>query len=105
MVGSVIGATDSASPAVALIFGGLVVAYFIPSFIAKGREVKNAKSVYVVNIFLGWTFIGWVVALAMAVRSDEPKVQSVPCRACGMGLKPGQKFCEHCGTSRLAESP
>ena len=23
----------------------------------------------VVNLFLGWTFIGWVVALAMAARS------------------------------------
>jgi hypothetical protein len=26
-------------------------------------------SVVVINIFLGWTFIGWVVALAMAARS------------------------------------
>jgi hypothetical protein len=25
--------------------------------------------VIVVNVFLGWTLIGWVVALAMAARS------------------------------------
>jgi hypothetical protein len=27
----------------------------------------DAASVAVVNLFLGWTFLGWVVALAMAV--------------------------------------
>jgi hypothetical protein len=28
-------------------------------------------SVLVINLFLGWTFVGWVVALAMALR-DVP---------------------------------
>jgi hypothetical protein len=31
--------------------------------------VPNLGSVAVINTFLGWTFIGWVVALAMAARS------------------------------------
>lgn len=38
--------------------------YFLPSMIAYNRKVKSIGSLVVVNIFLGWTFIGWVVALA-----------------------------------------
>jgi hypothetical protein len=50
-----------------------VVLYFIPSLIASSRQVRNRGSVIVINLLLGWTFIGWVVALAMACRTvDEP---------------------------------
>lgn len=43
--------------------------YFIPTIVAYVRHVPNAGSVAVINVFLGWTLIGWVVALAMAVRT------------------------------------
>jgi hypothetical protein len=34
--------------------------------------MPNKGSTIVVNVFLGWTFIGWVVALAMACgRKDS----------------------------------
>jgi hypothetical protein len=41
--------------------------YFLPTIIAAERRIPNALSVFVVNLFLGWTLLGWVVALAMAV--------------------------------------
>lgn len=47
------------------------IAYFLPTMIAGVRKAPNAASVFIVNFFLGWTFIAWVVALAMAVR-DVP---------------------------------
>ncbi len=43
--------------------------YFLPTIVAVARKVPNIGSVVVINLFLGWTFIGWVVALAMAARS------------------------------------
>ena len=43
--------------------------YFIPSIIGAVRKVPNIGSVVVINLFLGWTLIGWVIALAMAARS------------------------------------
>ena len=46
------------------------VCYWIPTIVAAVRHVPNMASVVVINFFLGWTFIGWVVALAMAVRSQ-----------------------------------
>jgi hypothetical protein len=47
----------------------LVGLYFVPSIVGGVRKVPNIGSVIVLNVFLGWTLIGWVVALAMAARS------------------------------------
>lgn len=42
--------------------------YFAPTLFAKsGRR----GSVFVLNALLGWTILGWVLALFMAVRSRE----------------------------------
>jgi hypothetical protein len=46
-------------------------AYFVPMFIAVQRKIRLQGAVVVVNVFLGWTFIGWVVALAMAVSGTR----------------------------------
>ncbi|MFG2488569.1 MULTISPECIES: superinfection immunity protein [Streptomyces] len=47
----------------------IVLAYFVPTVVAFGRGVPNKGSVLVVNLFLGWSVVGWVIALAMAARS------------------------------------
>ncbi|MEU9089931.1 superinfection immunity protein [Streptomyces sp. NPDC087901] len=57
--------------AVGLIVG--LLAYFVPTVVAFSRGVPNKGSVLVVNLFLGWTLVGWVVAMAMAARSAQPQ--------------------------------
>jgi len=52
----------------ALIF--IVTLYFTPSIVAVARKAPDMGSVIVLNLFLGWTFIGWVLSLAMAARSS-----------------------------------
>lgn len=47
--------------------------YFAPTMIAFDRGVPSPWSVAVINTLLGWTLIGWAVALAMAVRDPRPK--------------------------------
>ena len=49
--------------------GGII--YFIPALLAKNNNHKDLNSIFVVNLFLGWTLIGWVVALAWAVKSNK----------------------------------
>lgn len=46
--------------------GLLLIAYFFPAIMAFAREHQNRWPVLIVNAAFGWTFIGWVVALAMA---------------------------------------
>lgn len=45
--------------------------YFLPTIIGSSRDVRWA-GIFVINLFLGWTLLGWVVALAWAV-SAKPK--------------------------------
>ena len=47
----------------------VAVIYFIPSMVASGR--KGSGGPVVINIFLGWTFLGWVAALAWAFSLDK----------------------------------
>lgn len=51
-------------------------AYLAPSLIALDRKPPNKWSVVVINVLLGWTLVGWAVALAMAVR-DKPTPPTV----------------------------
>jgi len=46
------------------------VAYFTPTLVALRRRVTNQGSVFVINFFFGLTIFGWVIALAMALRTS-----------------------------------
>jgi hypothetical protein len=46
--------------------------YFLPTVVALVRGVRDQGSIFVINLFLGWLLVGWVVALAMALRSQLP---------------------------------
>lgn len=59
-----------------LISAAVIFVYMLPVFIAGHRHVHNRASIAVVNIFLGWTLVGWVIALAMAV-SDTGRAPQV----------------------------
>lgn len=48
----------------------LIVLYMLPTVAALARGKKSTASIAIVNLFLGWTFIGWVICLAWAVKED-----------------------------------
>lgn len=43
--------------------------YFLPTIIAICSNHRNAVAISVLNLFLGWTFIGWVAALVWSVMT------------------------------------
>lgn len=48
--------------------------YFLPSIIAAFRNTHHLPALFLLNLFLGWTFIGWVLTLFIALlieRRDE----------------------------------
>lgn len=45
---------------VLLVFFGL---YFAPSIVAVARNSPQKLPIVLLNVFLGWTFVGWVGAL------------------------------------------
>lgn len=51
---------------------GLVV-YFVPTMVAFKKKHLNKTAILLLNLFLGWTFVGWVVALVWSVKkTDKP---------------------------------
>jgi hypothetical protein len=52
------------------IFGFGFVMYFLPSIIALARSKRDILGIVLLNFFLGWTMIGWVVALVWALKTD-----------------------------------
>jgi hypothetical protein len=48
--------------------------YFLPSIIALARSKRDILAIFLLNFFLGWSVIGWVVALIWAVKHDAPVV-------------------------------
>lgn len=57
-----------------LFFGFPLVFYFLPSIIALARSKRDTLAIFLLNLFLGWTLIGWIVALIWAAKHDAPVV-------------------------------
>ena len=54
---------------ICLVIGvALIALHFLPGIIATRRRHRNMLAIWLVNIFLGWTLIGWVVALIWALN-------------------------------------
>jgi hypothetical protein len=53
---------------ITLIIMGLI--YFIPTIIANNRNHKQFTAIFILNLFAGWTGLGWLAALIWSVTND-----------------------------------
>jgi hypothetical protein len=71
-----VNAAAAKSAAFAIVAGAAVTCalplYALPLIIAYLRGAPDRASVAVINVLLGWTYLGWVAALALAVRDRWP---------------------------------
>jgi hypothetical protein len=49
---------------------GVLWLYWLPTIVAALRRAKPVAGIAVVNLFLGWTMIAWVLSLAWALSSE-----------------------------------
>lgn len=64
---------NDASTVAGLIFLAIALAvYFLPIIVAARRSHRQAGMVFVINLFLGWTLVGWVVALGLGHARGFP---------------------------------
>ena len=54
-----------------LVLVALIAVYWAPTYLAWELQCEHFWHVALVNLLVGWTFIGWVVAAVMALR-DRP---------------------------------
>ncbi len=53
---------ETGPPGVLVIAVVLCALYFLPTWIAGGRNHYKQYAIFASNLLLGWTFLGWVVA-------------------------------------------
>lgn len=84
-----------------------VVFYFLPALIADKRNAANSSTIGWINLFFGWTILGWLGMLIWAV-TDAPEAaetaervdpQLRDCPACYSRIDPRATICPHCRTA------
>jgi hypothetical protein len=51
----------------------LLLLYFFPWAVAWARDHHQISAIAVLNLFLGWTLLGWVAALVWAFTAVREK--------------------------------
>jgi hypothetical protein len=51
---------------------------FLPTLVARSRNHPNTAAIFLVNLFFGWTFIGWVIALLWACTRPASPILYTP---------------------------
>ena len=63
--------TNGAELAAAWIVTVLTLGYMLPWAVAATRGKANSGAIAVVNFLVGWTLIGWIIALVMACGAHQ----------------------------------
>lgn len=80
----------------------ICVLYFLPSIVAHNKQ--NFAGIFVLNFLLGWTVVGWILALIWACTADvRAPLLAVAgpgryCCRCGALSQQAAHFCWSCGS-------
>ena len=71
-----------------VLVGGLV--YLLPTMLAWKRQSSRRWRITAINLLLGWTVIGWIVAMVLTYAYEPPPAGAAPDRAHIPGSPRGQ---------------
>ncbi len=91
------------------LFAMAAAIYFIPCWVAISRKHRSQLAIGVLNILLGWTVLGWILALVWSCTSNVDVARAIEktraCPYCAEPINPAATRCKHCqadlGTATL----
>jgi hypothetical protein len=95
----------------------LLAIYFAPAILATVRRHPKGAGITILNLFLGWTLVGWVLALVWAVTGPQTVARSAayrqpaasdsdrkPCPYCAELIMPQARVCPFCRSELTREN-
>jgi hypothetical protein len=56
----------------------LIALYLIPAWVAFGRHHHDRVAILVLNLLLGWSVLGWIIALVWALTAVRHELNPAP---------------------------
>lgn len=94
-----------------------ITLYFLPTIIAYQRDHDSMITIFFIDLFLGWTLLGWLACVIWAsfggqpaprtnvvTRPEEPVEQRVKCPECAELVLIDARKCKHCGSELTPQS-
>ncbi|HSV80096.1 MAG TPA: superinfection immunity protein [Ramlibacter sp.] len=123
------GTNNIAAVATVVHFVSLIALYFAPTYVAHSREHGSRTGITVLNVLLGWTVLGWLIALIWAYSGEAKRTEAEPrpardaapstcaaappqksmdageklCPFCAETVKVAAIKCKHCGSDLTAQ--
>jgi len=75
-----------------LVYTGLALLYIAPAMIASSRGARSQGGIVAVNLLLGWTIVGWWIAIIWALAARPMKA----CPHCARAVPAEASVCSYC---------